>query len=97
MKIQLKNLPQLTLNGLLKRRKMSLKNFMNEFGISSYEGLNLHCKSLGVQAPSMDDFKLVYPDVSTFVNSPSEGVVVVESTPELESVFPPNLQEVEVL
>jgi hypothetical protein len=79
----LKNLPKLGLPDLLRRRKMTLKQFMSEFGITTYEGLVARCTRMGVWAPSLNDFKKeALPD---YVNNPQEGVVVVDAPK--ESVF----------
>lgn len=78
-KIVLKNLPKLTLTALLKRRKMSLRRLLDEFGLTTYEGLLLRCDRLGVAPPSEVEFKIAYP--SGPVNSPTEGVIVLEALP----------------
>lgn len=76
--VKLKNLPGLHLNDLLRRKKTSLSQFMNDFGISTYEGLKARCERLGVVVPSLEQFEEVMPK---HVNSPTEGVVVLEPPP----------------
>lgn len=76
MRITIKNTPRLRLADLLKRRKMTLKQFMSEFGITTHEGLVIRCDRMGVAAPSELEFKQAAPEVP--VNNPPEGVIVVE-------------------
>lgn len=73
--VKLKNLPGLHLNDLLRRKKTSLSQFINDFGISTYEGLKARCERIGVISPSIEQFEEVMPK---HVNSPTEGVVVVD-------------------
>lgn len=68
---------RLKLHDLLKRRRMGLKQFIDEYGISTYEGLVNRCDRMGVAPPSEADFKEAFP--SPPVNNPIEGVVVVEA------------------
>ena len=56
---------------------MGLKQFIDEYGISTYEGLMNRCDRMGVASPSEADFKEAFP--SPPVNNPIEGVVVVEA------------------
>lgn len=76
--VRLKNLPKLTLMILLKRRRRTLRQFMDEFGITTYEELKTRCERIGVVAPSLEAFKQANP---TIVNSPTEGVLVLEAPP----------------
>ena len=76
--VRLKNLPKLSLALLLKRRKKSLKQFMDEFGITTYEELKSRCERIGVVEPSIEAFRQVNPAI---VNSPTEGVLVLEAPP----------------
>ena len=76
--VRLKNLPKLSLVVLLKRRKKSLKQFMDEFGITTYEELKSRCERIGVVEPSVEAFRQVNP---TIVNSPTEGVLVLGAPP----------------
>lgn len=68
---------RLRLHDLLKRRRMGLKQFIDEYGISTYEGLVNRCDRMGVGAPTEEDFRTAFP--SPPVNNPIEGVVVVEA------------------
>lgn len=78
MKVFIKSSRTLSLLKLLKRRKMTLKGFLHEQGITTFEGLLVRCKRLGVISPSENDFALTQPEV---VTNPTEGVVVVEPIP----------------
>lgn len=73
----LKNLPQLTLLNLLRRRKTTLSQLLTEFGISTYDGLCTWCRRLGVIPPSNDEFLKAFPQ-TTSINNPMEGMIVLE-------------------
>ena len=78
MHVKLKNEPSLTLMHLLKRRKRTLKQFIDEFGITTYTELCNRCNRMGIVGPAEEEFKkLNLPRVS----DPSEGVVVVDIVP----------------
>lgn len=79
----LKNLPQLTLLNLLRRRKTSLNQLLTEFGISTYDGLCTWCHRLGVIAPSNDEFLRAFPQ-TTSINNPMEGMIVLEPVKVIE-------------
>jgi hypothetical protein len=77
--ITLKNSPKLRLFDLLRRRKMTLVQFMSEFGITTFDGLKNRCNRMGVDPPTHDEFNsLVTPTIEKIVNNPQEGVVVLE-------------------
>lgn len=77
--ITLKNTPKLRLFNLLRRRKMTLIQFMSEFGITTLEGLKNRCNRMGVDPPSDDEFNtLVKPAIEKIVNNPQEGIIVLE-------------------
>lgn len=76
MKIKLDNIPRLRLIDLLRRRRVSFDVFLKEHGITTYEGLTIRCNSMGVATPTVEEFAATLPPV---VNSPQEGIVVVES------------------
>lgn len=80
-KAKKKNLPKLKLADLLKRRKMTLKQLLDEFGITTYAALTIRCERMGVQAPSQEEFDAI---VGVVVSSPTEGVVVLEAPPIIE-------------
>jgi hypothetical protein len=56
---------------------MSLKQFMKEFGITTYDGVVSTCARLGVMPPQRDTL-----DVSPVPteNNPTEGVVVIQAS-----------------
>jgi hypothetical protein len=96
MKITLNNMPTLKLAALLKRRKMTLKQLLNEFGITTFDALVNRCQRMGVVPPSLDEFNAASGNTNESlptVNNPSEGIVVVavssssfsDSTNETES------------
>ena len=55
---------------------MTLRQLLDEFGITTYEGLLSRCERMGVAAPDNKEFAAADPPV---VNSPTEGVVVLEA------------------
>lgn len=75
-KMTLKNLPRLRLVDLLRRRRMTLKQLLDDFGITTYSGLVNHCARIGVAQPTEAEFKVAHPQPP--VNSPQEGVVVLD-------------------
>jgi hypothetical protein len=83
---ELKNQPRLKLVDLLRRRKMTLKQLLDEFGISTYEALHIRCERMGVTAPTHDEFDVVMPPTRAWVNSATEGVVVVEAPPVIDEI-----------
>ena len=70
-----RSLPKLKLSDLLRRRKMTLKQYLDKFGIDTYAGVCASCERMGVHPPDEREFDVVHP---TAVNSPGEGVIVVE-------------------
>jgi hypothetical protein len=82
-RIYVKNLPRLKLSDLLRRRKMTLRALLDELGITTYEGLVARCERMGVLEPTREEFLVVMPEV---VNSPPEGVIVLEPAPVVEDV-----------
>ena len=77
MKMTLKNMPKLHLSELLRRRKMSLRQLMDEFGMTTHESLVIHCRRMGIVPPDEATFRQQFPQ--QHVNNPQEGVVVIES------------------
>src|SRR5262245_42644452 len=75
MNVKLKNLPKLRLGDLLRRRKMTLKQFLDESGVHSYGGLVERCHSIGVLPPDEAENHVAQP---VMVSSPQDGVVVLE-------------------
>ena len=84
MRVVVKNMPKLKLSDLLRRRKMTLRALLDEFGITTYEGLVIRCDRMGCAAPSEAEFKVAYPTGP--VNSPTEGVVVLEPPPVVDDI-----------
>lgn len=84
MRVPVKNMPRLKLADLLRRRKMSLRALLDEFGITTYEGLVIRCARMGVLEPTEAEFKVAYPDPP--VNSPQEGVIVLEAPPVVDDI-----------
>ena len=76
--VKQKSVPGLKLADLLRRRRVSLKSFVDQLGITTYELLLERCVRMGVQPPSQEEWNVVAPDP---VNSPTEGVVVLEPPP----------------
>jgi hypothetical protein len=62
---------------------MTLKLFMDEFGITTYEALAIRCKRLGVQPPDESAFVALNMPL---VSSPTEGVIVLAIEPEQDEV-----------
>jgi len=62
---------------------MTLKLFMDEFGITTYEALAIRCKRLGVQPPDESAFVALNMPL---VSSPTEGVIVLAIEPEQDDV-----------
>lgn len=77
----LKNqVPRLRLADLIRRRRTTLKSFVNELGLTTYTALGIYCQRVGVLSPSVEEFDAVFPPAAK-VNSPKEGVVVLEAPP----------------
>jgi hypothetical protein len=72
------NVSSLKLTELLRRRRTTLRQYILEFGITTYETLCERCTRIGVLPPSQEEFLEASPPV---VNSPAEGVVVLEAPP----------------
>jgi hypothetical protein len=90
----MKNEPRLKLSDLLRRRKSSLAQFVGEQAITTYDGLVIKCSRLGVAPPTEHEAKLVFPTIAV-TNSPQDGVIVVEPTPETETAEESPLEEVQ--
>lgn len=61
---------------VIKRRKLTLKMFINEFGITTYNQLLDKCDDLGVQPPTLEEYNVAMPSHVTDIN---EGIIVLES------------------
>jgi len=71
------NLPAISLVDLLRKRKMTLEKFVNEFGLASFESLKIRCERMGVAPPSEELYNSVKSTV--VVNSPPDGILVMEA------------------
>ena len=69
--------PSIKLLDLLRRRRITLKKFISDFGINSYESLKLRCERMGVVPPA--EFKFNEVKGEEFVNSPTDGILVLEA------------------
>lgn len=79
MRVQVNNLPKIKLENLLRRRKITMKFFLNELGITTYESLLNKCDRMGVMAPTYEEF--IDATSGDVVSNPTEGVVVIEPLP----------------
>jgi hypothetical protein len=75
MKYHIKNVSCLTLNKLLKRRRMTLQKFLDEQNITCFESLRAKCINIGVEWPTEETFnKLKTP----IVTNQNEGIIVID-------------------
>lgn len=81
-RIVLKNQPRLRLADVLRRRKSNLKALVTELGVATYSGLVNWCDRMGIVPPDQSEFDVHFPPLK--VNSPQEGVVVLEAPPVLD-------------
>lgn len=82
-RIILKNQPRLTLANVLRRRRTTLKAFVEELGFTTFAALSNWCDRMGIAAPTQAEFETLFP---TRVNSPMEGVVVLEAPPVVDEL-----------
>ena len=80
-RIVLKNQPQLRLEDVLRRRRSNLEALMGQLGLTTYVGLQIWCDRMGIVPPTREGFAAKYADRHPPVNSPQEGVVVLEPPP----------------
>lgn len=74
-----KNQPRLRLADVIRRRRTSLGVLVKEIGLTTYAGLEIWCKRMGVLPPTLDEFHAVVPaSALPRVSSPQEGVIVLE-------------------
>ena len=90
MRLQKRSYSKVSLGDLLRRKKKSLKQFLDEVGIVTYELLITRCQAMGVNPPSEEDFKNamgnpLLPETS----SPTEGVVVLSPPAEIPTLQSP--------
>lgn len=69
--------PSIGLLDILRKRRISFKKFILDFGINSYESLKLRCERMGVVPPVESKFNEAKG--SEFVNSPTDGILVLEA------------------
>lgn len=74
-------MPTLGLLNLLKRRKMTLLQFIEENGIQTYGALVGRCNAIGVKPPSEEEYKNIAPAPLT---SQQDGVIVIEPLPVID-------------
>lgn len=72
--VKIKNLPPIRLADLLRKRRMTLKQFTQERCILTYDALVRECDRMGVAPPDVKDFPVYVPEIS----NQQEGVVVLE-------------------
>jgi len=81
-RIILKNQPRLRLMDVLRRRRSTLKSLVKELGISTYAALTNYCVRLGIEPPIRNECLSVFPFTPcALVNSPQEGIVVLNPPP----------------
>jgi len=75
--VELKNVPSMKLESVLRRRKTTLKKFIADAGVQSYAGLQSLCQRFGVTPP---DEKTFNDEINPpLVTSQQDGIVVVTS------------------
>lgn len=82
MRLQKRALSKVTLVNLLRRKKTTLKRYLEENGIVTYELLASRCNSMGALPPSEAEFKAAQGTTKYEVSSPTEGIVVIPPLPE---------------
>lgn len=65
---------QIRLEDLLRRRKTTLKQFLKDRGITTYENLANTCSRLGVTSP---DYSSFISCNETYVSNPAAGIIVI--------------------
>lgn len=83
----MKNAPKITLVDLLRKRKLTLKNFLLSHGLHAYQALLDTCNSMGVKPPLESEFNEAFPQK---VTSQQDGIVVIEPQVVIEHI---DLQE----
>jgi hypothetical protein len=78
MRLQQKSISRISLSDILRKKRSTLKDFLDTNGIASYELLVSRCGSLGVSAPSELEFLEAKGNpVTPEFSSPTEGIVVI--------------------
>lgn len=81
MRLNQRSISKVTLINVLRRRKTSLKNFLSETGIVTYELLKARCDSMGVIPPDESEFLDATGTDTTqpaAISSPAEGLIVLD-------------------
>ena len=76
---------RLRLADVLRRRKTTLRAFIDSLGLTTHGSLEIMCKRLGVVAPTLEEFDEARPETER-VNSPQEGVIVLEAPPVIDEI-----------
>lgn len=75
-KKKLRNKSSLSLQTLLKRRKMSLARYIKDFCFSSHDALVAQCERMGVTPPSKVDTLEFFGEIPV-ANDPTDGIIVL--------------------
>ena len=87
MRLHQRSISKVNLFDILRRRRKTLKEFLIETGIVTYETLVLRCASMGVVPPDESQFNEATgksSDAEFLASSPTEGVVVLDPPPVVE-------------
>lgn len=87
MRLHQRSISKVSLFDILRRRRKTLKDFLLETGIVTYETLVQRCASMGVAPPEESAFNEATGkqfDNEFLASSPMEGVVVLEPPPVVE-------------
>jgi hypothetical protein len=76
--------PRLKLADLLRRRRQTLTSIVAELGFTTHAGLAVWCDRMGLLSPTPEEFALAFPPAQK-VNSPQEGIIVLEALPVIAS------------
>lgn len=72
---------QIRLEDLLRRRKSTLNQFMQERGITTYESLDGICKRLGVLTPNQGSF---IECIDHYISNPGAGIIIISPSITIE-------------
>lgn len=98
MNLKLKNLKQVSLEYLLKRRKVSLEEWVVSLGVKSYKDVITYCNRLGVEPPTENKVNnLLKNSKSTTTTKPTKKKksLPLESIIDVESVSQKKPSEVD--
>ena len=83
-RVKLKNKPKLTLAYVLRRRKISLTQFVQDSGVQSYAGFSKLCLDMGIAPHTEEEYnREVKPKL---VTSQQDGIVVLEPLPVIDDL-----------